>query len=48
MNTLNTQSIKGHQYKWDAFICHASEDKDKFVRNLALVLNEKIKVWFDE
>ncbi len=48
MRGSNTQSVTERQYKWDAFICHASEDKDEFVRNLALVLKEKISVWYDE
>ena len=35
--------------KWDVFICHASEDKDSFVRPLAVSLNQLgAEVWFDE
>ncbi|HUD49657.1 MAG TPA: toll/interleukin-1 receptor domain-containing protein [Candidatus Baltobacteraceae bacterium] len=30
------------------FICHASEDKDSFVRPLALALKAAHEVWFDE
>ncbi len=48
MDSFNTQENKGNQYKWDAFICHASEDKDEFVRDLATALNKKINIWFDE
>jgi len=48
MRGSNTQSVTERQYKWDAFICHASEDKDEFVRNLALALKERINVWYDE
>jgi len=34
---------------YDLFICHASEDKDLFVRPLAAALkNEHIEVWYDE
>ncbi len=34
---------------WDAFICHASEDKEDFVRPLALKLQESgLKVWYDD
>lgn len=34
---------------YDVFICHASEDKDSFVRPLAALLRERhIEVWFDE
>lgn len=34
---------------YDAFICHASEDKDDFVRPLAEALrSHKLKVWYDE
>jgi TIR domain len=33
----------------DVFICHASEDKDGFVRPLALALREMhVEVWYDE
>jgi hypothetical protein len=35
--------------KYDAFICHASEDKEAFVRKLAEALSEEgLKVWYDE
>ena len=35
--------------KWDVFICHASEDKDFFVRPLAVSLNQLgAEVWYDE
>ncbi len=35
--------------KYDIFISHASEDKDDFVRPLAIALIEKgFKVWYDE
>lgn len=34
---------------WDAFISHASEDKDTVVRQLADILEQlKVKIWFDE
>jgi hypothetical protein len=34
---------------YDAFVCHASEDKDAFVRPLAELLREQhIEVWYDE
>ena len=34
---------------YDAFICHASEDKDDFVRPLAdLLTQQHIDVWYDE
>lgn len=33
---------------WDVFICHASEDKDSFVRPLARALSASLKVWYDE
>ena len=36
-------------YEWDLFICHASEDKDTFVRPLAELLRTlELKVWYDE
>ena len=35
--------------KWDVFICHASEDKEDFVRPLAHFLSDRgLSVWFDE
>jgi len=33
---------------WDVFICHASEDKEPFVRQLAEALQaERLHVWYD-
>jgi hypothetical protein len=35
--------------QWDAFICHASEDKEGFVRPLAELLSQKgLEVWYDD
>src|SRR3989304_3141486 len=35
--------------KWDVFISHTSEDKDTFVRPLAVALrNVGVSVWYDE
>ena len=35
--------------EWDVFICHASEDKEEFVRPLAEALRDAgLKVWYDE
>ncbi len=48
MRGSNTQSVPERQYRWDAFMCHASEDKDEFVRDLAFALKERINVWYDE
>lgn len=37
------------RFEWDAFISHASEDKDVFVRHLAHELvGRNIRVWYDE
>jgi hypothetical protein len=34
---------------WDVFICHASEDKEDFVRPLVKALQAQgLKVWYDE
>jgi len=34
---------------FDAFICHASEDKDEFVRSLAEMLRaHHLEIWYDE
>jgi len=36
-------------YQWDVFISHASEDKDSFVRRLAIALERVgLRVWYDE
>lgn len=36
-------------FEYDAFICHASEDKESFVRPLAKELRKKgLRVWYDE
>jgi hypothetical protein len=35
--------------KWDIFVCHASEDKEDFVRPLSAALRESgLSVWYDE
>ncbi|MDV2502374.1 MAG: toll/interleukin-1 receptor domain-containing protein [bacterium] len=40
---------KTNQSELDAFICHASEDKESFVRPLAEALQEKgLRVWYDD
>ncbi len=37
------------QSNWDVFISHASEDKDSFVRPLAVALKQLgASVWYDE
>jgi len=42
------------EFEWDVFICHATEDKDDFVRELAKRLKRsklgvrKVRVWYDE
>ncbi|MEE9202680.1 MAG: toll/interleukin-1 receptor domain-containing protein [Dehalococcoidia bacterium] len=37
------------QFQWDAFISHASEDKESFVRKLAQELTDRgIRIWYDE
>ena len=53
-NPLSTQEVKISDelpalMKWNVFICHASEDKEEFVRELANALvNTGLKVWYDE
>ena len=35
--------------EWDVFICHTSEDKEEFVRPLAIsLISRDLKVWYDE
>lgn len=42
-------STKKRELEWDAFICHASEDKKSFVRPLSNALRKKgLKIWYDE
>ena len=44
-----TEQERGATTEWDAFICHASEDKEDFVRALAEGLRARgLKVWYDE
>ena len=41
--------VDAQSMEWDVFISHASEDKEAFVRPLAVALQKKdIRVWFDE
>lgn len=48
-NTVQISSFENHNYKYDIFISHASEDKETFVRPLVQDLEkENIKVWYDE
>ena len=40
---------KGSCMEWDIFICHASDDKEAFVRPLAEALKKVgLRVWYDE
>ncbi len=34
--------------QWDVFICHASEDKEPFVNELAAELGKHVSVWYDD
>ena len=37
------------KFEYDVFICHASEDKDSFVKSLAIGLSKKgVRVWYDD
>ena len=46
--TSNPQMLK-KQEKYDAFISHATEDKEEFVRPLARALEQAgFKIWYDE
>ena len=49
MPRKESQAPDASKDQYDVFISHASEDKEDFVRPLALKLHqESIKVWFDE
>jgi TIR domain len=46
---MQGQDMIAEAVQWDVFVCHASEDKDDFVRPLARGLETHgLKVWFDE
>ena len=45
---MQARPTGGQDKQWDVFICHASEDKDSFVRPLAVELTKTIRVWYDE
>lgn len=46
---VNERIVSNGSYEYDAFICHASEDKDSFVRPLANELHRRgLNVWYDE
>ena len=46
LDSAATDSAEG---EWDVFVCHASEDKDEFVRPFAQALREaRLRVWYDE
>jgi transcriptional regulator with XRE-family HTH domain len=39
---------EGERHQWDVFVCHASEDKEPFVRRLVDRLGrENVHVWYD-
>ena len=48
--SIRTGTVKDESIiEYDFFICHASEDKDEFVRELAELLKRKgAEVWYDE
>ena len=44
-----TQSVNQNPSQiYDVFICHATEDKEPFVRELAEELSKSLKVWYDD
>ena len=46
--------MNSEEYEWDVFICHATEDKDAFARELAKRIRRcklrgrRVTVWYDE
>jgi hypothetical protein len=49
VQSARTMNPTNENYEWDLFICHASEDKDGFVKPLALELDSRnLRVWYDE
>jgi hypothetical protein len=48
-DALNQGPADQSKKQYDAFICHASEDKDEIVRPLAELLKRmELEIWFDE
>jgi hypothetical protein len=46
LESATTDAAEG---EWDVFVCHASEDKEEFVRPFAQALREaRLRVWYDE
>lgn len=46
---LSEENSASNSFNYDVFICHASEDKESFVRTLAIKLSNKgFKVWYDD
>ena len=44
-----TNILHNEDFEWDVFICHATEDKELFVEELAAQLkNNDVKVWYDD
>ncbi len=42
-------SAREGSFRWDAFICHASEDKESFVQRLAEEIRRRdLRVWYDD
>jgi DNA-binding MarR family transcriptional regulator len=48
VNQIPREDPARHEFEWDIFISHASEDKESFVRALAVQLSKEWKVWYDE
>jgi hypothetical protein len=45
---MPAKNEKRFDKKYDVFICHASEDKEPFVKELAEALSKNLSVWYDE
>jgi hypothetical protein len=40
---------RGNEYEWDAFLSHASEDKQSFVEPLVVELQKYgVRIWYDQ
>ena len=53
IKTVQEERVSGlpieKQFEWDAFVSHASEDKDSFVRPLVQELGSReVRLWYDE
>jgi hypothetical protein len=45
---IQTEEHAERSQQYDVFICHATEDKEPFVSDLANLLSKNLRVWYDD